>query len=129
MKKQYFNTVGESGYQMETLAVSKPVAEKIFIQAEKRFSDSNGTPARIRPVHGGRAKPGLVSVARISAPEVWQDGALAGWLIGYRHLNAGGVLSTKPAEGWAQVVMDDGRTGAVQSQMVDNWAQLPEKLK
>lgn len=113
---------------MEVFAASKPVAEKIFIQAEKRFSDVNGTPARIRPVHAGRAKPGLVSVARIPAPEVWQEGFLAGWLIGYRHLGATGILPTKPSVGFAEIVMDNGRLGAIPNQMVDNWADLPKKL-
>lgn len=113
---------------MEVFAASKPVAEKIFIQAEKRFSDVNGTPARIRPVHAGRAKPGLVSVARIPAPEVWQEGFLAGWLIGFRHIGVGGVLSIKPERGFAEIVCSNGELGVIPHKMVDNWAELPANI-
>lgn len=116
---------------MQTLAVSKEVAGQILAQAERRFSVAFGNHPKIKPVQPGKLTqfPFIgPSVLTIKAPEVWCDGYLAGWLIGYRHMDATGVLPIKPKNGFAEIVHKNGKLGAICDNEVQNWAELPANL-
>lgn len=122
MEKQYFNTIGKVGGNMQTLAVSKEVATKILAQAERRASSA----CRISPVKCGKSISATIKT--VVAPEVFEGGVLAGWLIGFRHIGVGGVLSIKPERGFAEIVCSNGELGVIPHKMVDNWAELPVNI-